>query len=1048
MTPTRSAITTIDSDGHNGAAPAGTNTNLQANADSVDGTDESIRSILKPSSLSLEPRDLRARANINADASSKKVQFEVPSGEYGGRGKTEFKKCPSRKSHTKRAIPAGTFDTDSDSQPTGSDVDSENANSSLPGYSLLDTVNSQKFCQNSRLIKLVRRKKKRKEKEQQWLSMISPEIGLHPHQKTVSRIDRKLNEPAQQSKAIPISTSMNIKLHQHVKPAAVSSLAVNYNTERFKSPSAALSRGRRALYKAQKAIHSKPVKTGDVHSKQVQSTPIIKGTPMVQKVTKIAARMQEQTASLRGIQEDDTGHDGDHEDNYNEDERDITMADAQCDDEQKEPSKQQQQQQQHRSCSEIVGAEKQESGDANHDEMEVKDNSHENSPKVDDADLANRNAEDDDTEILSDEMKTDESCSSSIKLNKGAEDKQLASLSIAYEEDEDDDLVLEAMESETRSELKRSSGIGGGGGTGSTRISSLFSLFMPKSMSDVLEDDANTNNDKMNYTEAPITSIATNTDTVAKAVVQSDEVKQIEDDKHKEQQQLNFTALSPPKSKPDKIVAAAQEDEQTEAPSNEDAALLVVSRSIGTQTECIPCEIGIQTDADADNMNSVDISTPFVVMKNKPTVIVTSTGSKYVRMDSENDAVVVAQEEHNADIIKKEETMDADGELEIDNNAANIVDVVVSRSIGTQTECIPCEIGIQTDADADNMNSVDISTPFVVMKNKPTVIVTSTGSKYVRMDSENDAVVVSQEEHNADIIKKEKTMDADGELEIDNNAANIVDVEVINIPPQNHRSELSPILEDENADQLNANDNDENQHGNQRDVAQNRAVSTEQQLQSLSLNIEPMAAGDNASVPRRDRSKLKRKYNEAMLGTVRNDENRDPNAHVSAENDAARSEHSPLSAGVHAKRRRVNDAKLMQLARENEELRVKFRNSDLVWVSAEDRESPTMILECLYLESERFYPSHYELVWLEYIDETGKRAGKCSITTVSYKEIKRQIEEHEMDQLARNAGICTMGWLEIKQYKPQLYRQYFDSRDRRKSTKANKKKRRRRASVM
>ena len=58
-----------------------------------------------------------------------------------------------------------------------------------------------------------------------------------------------------------------------------------------------------------------------------------------------------------------------------------------------------------------------------------------------------------------------------------------------------------------------------------------------------------------------------------------------------------------------------------------------------------------------------------------------------------------------------------------------------SRSIATQTEYILCEIGIQTDMDVDNMNDMDNDSPFVIMKDKPEIITTSTGSQFLRINN-------------------------------------------------------------------------------------------------------------------------------------------------------------------------------------------------------------------------------------------------------------------------------------------------------------------------
>eukprot|EP01083_Nonionella_stella_P111534 327213_1 len=70
---------------------------------------KSIVSILKPQSVSLEPKDIRTRTQSNTH---RKVKFTRVEGKFGGRGLTEFKKTPQRKGRTKRQLPIGMFDTD------------------------------------------------------------------------------------------------------------------------------------------------------------------------------------------------------------------------------------------------------------------------------------------------------------------------------------------------------------------------------------------------------------------------------------------------------------------------------------------------------------------------------------------------------------------------------------------------------------------------------------------------------------------------------------------------------------------------------------------------------------------------------------------------------------------------------------------------------------------------------------------------------------------------------------------------------------------------
>eukprot|EP01083_Nonionella_stella_P184453 669685_1 len=189
---------------------------------------KSIVSILKPQSVSLEPKDIRTRTQSNTP---RKVQFTIVEGKFGGRGLTEFKKTPQRKGRTKRQLPIGMFDTDTNTYTDLSDLDDMKDASS----SLLDNMNGKKYMANSRLVRLVQRKKKRKPKEEQWLKMISPDVGLY--HKTRSKV--------QQMRPPPLDVSVP---HHHQ--------STQFNTDRFKSPSHSMSRGRRALYMAQKQMNA------------------------------------------------------------------------------------------------------------------------------------------------------------------------------------------------------------------------------------------------------------------------------------------------------------------------------------------------------------------------------------------------------------------------------------------------------------------------------------------------------------------------------------------------------------------------------------------------------------------------------------------------------------------------------------------------------------------------------------------------------------------------------------------------------------------------
>merc|ERR1712048_697582 len=71
--------------------------------------ENAITSILKP---------IRTKSN---STTPRKVQFTIVEGSFGGKGQTEFQRTPMRRSHTKKQLPLGIFDTDSDH--TVSDAD-------------------------------------------------------------------------------------------------------------------------------------------------------------------------------------------------------------------------------------------------------------------------------------------------------------------------------------------------------------------------------------------------------------------------------------------------------------------------------------------------------------------------------------------------------------------------------------------------------------------------------------------------------------------------------------------------------------------------------------------------------------------------------------------------------------------------------------------------------------------------------------------------------------------------------------------------------------
>merc|ERR1711997_158165 len=147
------------------------------------------------------------------------------------------------------------------------------------------------------------------------------------------------------------------------------------------------------------------------------------------------------------------------------------------------------------------------------------------------------------------------------------------------------------------------------------------------------------------------------------------------------------------------------------------------------------------------------------------------------------------------------------------------------------------------------------------------------------------------------------------------------------------------------------------------------------------------------------------------------------------------------------KRRRVNEKRPYKLGNK----RVKYQKRDIVWTPYNDRNEPVIILNCQYEENERFYPSKYEILWLNWTDTTDEnnRTGLCSITIQSYNDIKSCITNKEFDELFQKESISINGLKEMKKYRPDIYTKYFDLKDnKRKIIKTKKMRRKRRASIM
>mmetsp|Transcript_35591 Transcript_35591/g.58310 ORF Transcript_35591/g.58310 Transcript_35591/m.58310 type:complete len:407 (-) Transcript_35591:230-1450(-) len=156
-----------------------------------------------------------------------------------------------------------------------------------------------------------------------------------------------------------------------------------------------------------------------------------------------------------------------------------------------------------------------------------------------------------------------------------------------------------------------------------------------------------------------------------------------------------------------------------------------------------------------------------------------------------------------------------------------------------------------------------------------------------------------------------------------------------------------------------------------------------------------------------------------------------------------------------AKRRKIDECKAIQITAEDstehmtfDAYRTKYQKMEFVWVRYAGQLVPSLILDCVYDENERFYPEHYRLLWITYIDSEGDREGKTSISEASYKDVTSRITEQQIADFVKNDNMPKAAWNELRQYKPDFYQKYFDGEFRRRRSRNKKGKQKRRASVM
>jgi len=327
----------------------------------------------------------------------------------------------------------------------------------------------------------------------------------------------------------------------------------------------------------------------------------------------------------------------------------------------------------------------------------------------------------------------------------------------------------------------------------------------------------------------------------------------------------------------------------------------------------------------------------------------------------------------------------------------------------------------------DNMNSVeDICSEYVVMKNKPTIIVTSSGTKYVRI----------MEPAQSRKIDKTKT----------SNASKITSVQSVGASTKALNPNLIRRQEQKEEEEEEEEEVDDDQTG---------SVDTDQ-LESLSLSLEQVddvgtsnAINDknqntkSSSIASRRRdflNSLKQKSDSKSTKTLNSKRRAVKRKFGSISPDETPSteltEQEPVTEDLSAKRRRVLGQKR------------KYQKKDIVWATYNGELEPVIVISCGYEGNEKWYPSQYEVIWLRWVDNTNEngRMGQCSVSMVPSEKVISKMMDNDFARITNQFADAAK--VEIKRWRPDVYKSFYTMADRRRSTKPNKVRRRRRMSII
>ena len=781
-----------------------------------------------------------------------------------------------------------------------------------------------KFMVNSRLYKVVKGKKKRKELEEQWLSRISP-VGDYST-KTMSRIStamrsqngqnqhqiQSLNTNNKENKAPTKNNTVKTgnSLRSNNSNSAKCSNSVKANP--LKSPSRCMSRGRRALLKAKREIKKTPTK------KKVPNTPSVKvkGTPMVTAVNRIVRRLDYQQR-VQTVQEAD-GHDADDDD---DDDDDVVMNNDANDGNignngSMEP----------RSPKNIETSfnHEDDTKDKENDLREINDLNQEMKEMTDligheSLDSEDKQQEEEDDAVQSDEMKIDDDPPpQSITGNK----RNSFTLSLPMEigdvvEDEDDDLELEQ--------------------SNSLRTSKLEALFMGKAKTDSVDDDIHNLLHRNEVNQENQTFIKSSPSPLEQKGNTNHQNVQV----NHQNVQINHSSVSPQAGSPvhcNQLLCIPESPQMTDPVQSTSKQNNRSNQSKSMMKSCRGVQVTMNEMNEMNSINGI---------------------SDGMTRNNSNSSISIS-------------SVPSDSSLTVPIELSP----VYSRSVGTQTERIQCSIGIQTVCPTvDNMNSFDDLSEFVVMKNKPTIIVTTSGNKYVRLHEPEMGQIAENEK----ISKSEKT----GKSKNRNRC---------------QRSKVTVSAATTNLNKTKKQNQEQKEEETVDVNYRNHSVDTDQ-LESLSLSLDTSNGGNTEKkrnrASRSKRRSLKRKYDS-----------------ISPDAAAAKNEEANMSDDG-GKRRRVM---------RQQSQRRRYQKKDIVWAMENEQREPVIIISCEYDGNEKWYPSRYELLWLRWVDNTNDngRLGQCSVTTEPAEKVMDKVTDEEFKGLTKQFDDAAK--TEIKRWRPDVYK--------------------------